>query len=255
MYETLARYYDQIHAPLTADIPFVRDHLAKHGGPLLELGCGTGRLLFPLAEAGVHVTGVDNSPEMLAIARQRLNMHSPDVRRLITLLEEDILNLSADDINTKFVSVLLSYNTILHFRESEIARILRGAATLLQPAGCLLIDTANPFALTEAVYPDLPVLETSFIDNQTGERVEQWSRSSLHTPDQTLEVLWRFQREDKAAEMQSVKIDYHYLYPHQLILLLQRAGFALEQMWGSYDEDPFVEDSERLLLLASLSDL
>jgi SAM-dependent methyltransferase len=255
MYETLARYYDQIHTPLTADIPFVCDRLAKHGGPLLELGCGTGRLLFPLAEAGLHVTGVDSSPQMLAIARQRLNKQPPDIRHLITLLEEDILNLSGDEINTRFVSALLSYNTILHFREPEIARILRGVATLLHPAGRLLIDTANPFAFTEAVYPDMPILEKSFIDHQTGERVEQWSRSSLDTRDQTLTVSWRFQRESEAAETKSVKIDYHYLYPHQLILLLQREGFALEQMWGSYEEDPFFEESERLLLLASLLDL
>ncbi len=252
MYEILARYYDQIHTRLTADIPFVCDRLAKYGEPLLELGCGTGRLLFPLAEAGLHVTGVDSSPQMLAIARRRLNRQPSDSRQLITLLEKDILNLSGDEINTRFVSALLSYNTILHFRETEIARILRGVATLLHPAGRLLIDTANPFALTGAVYPDMPVLEASFIDQETGERVEQWSKSSLDTSDQTLTVLWRFQREGEAVETQPVKIDYHYLYPHQLILLLQRAGFALEQMWGSYEEDPFFEDSERLLLLASL---
>ena len=72
MYATLARYYDQIHTTLTADVPFILKQVKKQGGPVLELGCGTGRLLFPLAEAGFPVTGVDNSSEMLNIARQRL---------------------------------------------------------------------------------------------------------------------------------------------------------------------------------------
>ena len=255
MYQTLARYYEQIHASLTADIPFVTAQLANYGGPLLELGCGTGRLLFPLAQAGLAVTGVDNSPQMLAIARQRLNEQPAEVQQLITLLEEDLLNLAGNEIDTRFASTLISYNTILHFREAEIGRILRGVAALLQPGGRLLIDTANPFTLTGAVYPDFPVLETSFIDQQTAERVQQWSESSLDMAGQTLTVLWRFQRGDGALETKSVQIDYHYLYPHQLILLLQQAGFTLQKMWGGYHEDPFVEDSERLLLLARLSDL
>jgi SAM-dependent methyltransferase len=256
MYETLARYYDQIHASLTADIPFVTAQLAKYGGPLLELGCGTGRLLFPLAQAGLAVTGIDNSPQMLAIARQRLHKQPPDVQQMITLLDKDLLNLVENEISTRFASALLSYNTILHFREAEIGRMLRGVAGLALPGCRLLIDTANPFALTESIYPDGPVLETSFIDQQTAERVRQWSESSLDTAGQTLTVLWRFQRGgDEALETQLVQIDYHYLYPHQLILLLQQSGFTLEKMWGSYQEDPFAEDSERLLLLARLQSL
>lgn len=250
MYETLARYYDQIHASLTADLPYVLKLAEEQGGPLLELGSGTGRLLFPLAEAGFQVTGIDNSPQMLRIARQRLAKMPPAVRQAATLLEEDMLDLTQETTTTRFALALLSYNTLLHFPEADAGRLLRGAARLLQPGGLLFIDMANPFLITAADYAGDPVLETSFIDEVSGERVEQWSRSSLDTQTQTLTVSWLFRPHDDQSETQAVKIEYHYLYPHQVILLLQQAGFSPQKVLGSYTGAPFAEDSERLLLLA-----
>ena len=71
-YDAIARYYDLSHQSLVEDIPFLLRVAAETGGPALELGCGSGRLLVPLARAGYAVTGVDNSPEMLARAELRL---------------------------------------------------------------------------------------------------------------------------------------------------------------------------------------
>ena len=252
MYETLARYYDQIHVSLTADLPFVLKLVQEQGGPVLELGSGTGRLLIPLAEAGFAVTGIDNSPQMLAIAGQRLAQKPAAVRQAVTLLQKDMLNLTPETTAARFAVALLSYNTLLHFQAEDAGRLLRGAAHLLRPEGLLFIDMANPFLITAADYPDDPVLETSFIDEVSDERVEQWSRSSLDTQTQTLTVSWLFRPQDEKSETQAVKIEYHYLYPHQIILFLQQAGFKLEKMLGSYTGEPFQEESERLLLLAKV---
>ncbi|MEZ4518635.1 MAG: class I SAM-dependent methyltransferase [Chloroflexota bacterium] len=81
MYDRLSRYYDLSHAALVDDIPFRLDLAQKADGPVLELGCGSGRLLLPLARAGYEITGVDNSPAMLAMAERQLRMSPLMYRR------------------------------------------------------------------------------------------------------------------------------------------------------------------------------
>lgn len=254
MYETLARYYDQIHATLTADVPFVLELVKEQAGPVLELGSGTGRLLIPIAEAGFPVTGIDNSPEMLGVARQRLANKQTAVREAVTLLDKDVRNLTQETVTSRFSVVLLSFNTLMHFREAEVGRILQSVAGLLKPQGQLFVDVANPFLLSGASYPVTPVFETSFIDEVNNERVEQWSLSSLDSRTQTLTVSWLFRTQNERSETRTAETVYHYLYPHQIVLFLERAGFRLEKMLGSYAGAPFAENSERLLLLARLSE-
>ncbi len=130
--------------------------------------------------------------------------------------------------------------------------LLKGVASLLRPGGQLFIDLENPLLLTEVVYSTEPVFETSFIDEVTNRRVEQWSQSSLDTKTQTLSVTWQFRTQIEGSESPMVQMIYHYLYPHQIVLLLQQAGFRLEKMIGDYKGESFQEESERLILLASL---
>ena len=252
MYEYLARYYDQIHSSLTADLPFILKLAQENGGPILDLGCGTGRLLFPLAQAGFPVVGVDNSPLMLAVANKRLAAQPEEVRALVTLWKKDMRSLVQDHTETKFTLALFSFNTLLHMREGEILGLLKRIAGLLTSGGKIFIDLENPFLLAEIVDQNEAVFETSFMDAVTSKRVEQWSQSSLDSNTQTLTVTWQFRTQEKEPGTTIVEIVYHYLYPHQIALLLQLAGFRLLQISGNYEGEPFQEDSERLLLLADL---
>ena len=74
----------------------------------------------------------------------------------------------------------------------------------------------------------------------------------LDTKDQTLTVSWHFQNQEQESENTELQLVYHYFYPHQIIMLFQQAGLRPEKMMGGYKGEPFEEDSERLLLLASL---
>lgn len=190
---------------------------------------------------------------MLGIARQRLAKKRTAVREAVTLLDKDVRNLTQETVTSRFSMAILSYNTLMHFREAEIVPILQSVAGLLKPQGQLFVDVANPFLLSGASYPETPVFETSFIDKVNNERVEQWSLSSLDSRAQTLTVSWLFRTQNEPSETQTAETVYHYLYPHQIILLLERAGFRLDKMLGSYAGAPFEENSERLLLLARLS--
>src|SRR5438445_3360009 len=84
-YAVLAKYYDGAYAAMTdlIDGPFYVDLAQRIGGPVLEIGCGTGRVLLPIARAGTTIHGVDSSLPMLGILREKIEREPPDVRERI----------------------------------------------------------------------------------------------------------------------------------------------------------------------------
>ena len=72
-YDRWADVYDTVYTYLRDDIPFYVDAAKRYGGPVLELGCGTGRVTVPIAEAGVEIVGLDISQAMLDVARSKLD--------------------------------------------------------------------------------------------------------------------------------------------------------------------------------------
>ena len=87
----VAEFYDHIRAYTDRhDVNFYVD-LAKHsGGPVLELGCGTGRVLIPTARQGTKVSGVDLSDDMLAICRSKLSQEAAEVQERVRIHKADI---------------------------------------------------------------------------------------------------------------------------------------------------------------------
>src|SRR5690606_34936599 len=112
--------------------------LAAEGGPILELGCGTGRLLIPLARAGRQVTGIDRSPAMLRLARERAQGEPHAVRRRIKLLCADMADFSLGEPRYKLA--LISYNTFLHLDATRAMAACRNIGRHLAPGGHLFID-------------------------------------------------------------------------------------------------------------------
>jgi SAM-dependent methyltransferase len=254
MYNQLAQYYDLIHEPLTADIPFVLQLAAEAGGPVLELGCGSGRLLFPLARTGYLVTGLDNSTEMLARARQRLAAEPPAVQSRVRLIEGDMVRGELPGEDGRYALVFAGYNTFMHLTSPQMRAALRWARRLFRPDGRLFLDLTNPFILAEAEDAPLPRLENVLRDPQTGDVVRQLSAQRLNAAGQVLHVTWIFDAilsGDGRAERSVVEMDYFYYYPHEWELILLEAGLRLESLMGDYDGAPFSEESERLLLIGS----
>ncbi len=250
MYESLARYYDQLHLSLTEDVGLILRLAKDHRGKVLELGCGTGRLLRPLARAGFAVVGVDNSAAMLALARQQLGHLSASEAARVTLIEGDMLHLPISVTAERYSLAIVPFNTLLHFRSHEVAMIFRQVAGLLGQDGMLLVDVAAPLVLEEQVDTAIPVLEARIEDEVTGAQIEQWSQSRLDSEAQTYTVYWQFKNLAEPGATQIVKMDYHYYYPHQLEILLRESGLRMVGLMGDYDSRPFTEESERLLLTA-----
>lgn len=255
MYEQIAEYYDLTHANLTVDMPLVLQLAAQAGGPVLELGCGSGRLLLPLAKAGHTVTGVDNSPAMLARAQARLALEPPTVAQRVTLVTGDMTALDGTlpEGNGRFALIIVPYNTLMHLTEGDVRKMLRQVKGLLAGNGRLFIDLANPFVLAATPGDQLLSLENSLIDPQTGDVIVHMASNRLDEKAQTLQITWIYDRSPAAGGSVHRTVAwgaYHYYFPHQVELLLKQAGLWMTQLWGSYGREPFEEDSERLLVTA-----
>jgi SAM-dependent methyltransferase len=252
IYEKIARYYDLIHAELTADIGFVLTLAARAAGSLLELGCGSGRLLVPLARAGYTVTGIDSSPAMLSLARERLAAEPEPVQQRITLLEADM---TAFELKEQFALAFVSYNTFMHLSPAQKRATLGHTRRHMQPGARLFIDLINPLAVAQTPDDRLLTLERILAEPVTGDLLVQSASSRVDLDEQVLHISWLYDTSPAAGgpvQRTVVQARYHYLYPHELELLLEESGYRLEALYGSYNLAPFGEESDRLLALAGV---
>lgn len=252
MYDRISRYYDQSQAAFAEDIPFMLALAEQTGSPILELGCGSGRLLLPLARAGYVVTGVDSSPAMLALAEARLAQEEAAVRERVSLLPGDMTGDYLPAEAGTMALAIVGINTFMHLDEGQSLAALRQVARLLQPDGRLFIDVANPFDLANAGTEPAWEQEQEWIDTATGHVVRQLATYESVEGAQAVDVSWAFEEVagDEAIERTESRMRYHYIYPHQFDLLLARCGLQLAALYGGYDWGQFEIESDRLLVLA-----
>jgi SAM-dependent methyltransferase len=251
MYEKTAKYYDLIHEKLKDDIPLVLTLAGQGRGTILELGCGTGRLLLPLARQGHRVIGLDNAPAMLERARTRLAAEPKAIRDGVTLIEGDMTDF---DLGEKVGLAIIPYNTLLHLEPMAMQQAFNMVGRHMDDNGRLFIDIVNPMLAAQTPDDQMLSLERVMTDPETGETVVQMAASRVHLQQQVLHITWLFDvspPEGGAVHRTVVEADYHYLYPHEVELMLKATGFRMSRTYGSYEGRPFDEESERLLVLAS----
>ena len=250
MYDTIAHYYDLTHAGLTADLPLLHQLAQQAKGPLLECGCGTGRVLISLARAAYTITGLDSSEAMLAQAQAKLAQEAPDVQAKVSLVQADITDFEVDG---RYALALIPYNTFLHLPPTQITQALGCLQRHLVADSRLFIDLANPFAVAQTPNDRMLTLEHTFTDPATEHTVMQLASNWLDDEAQILHITWiydAFPAPGGLIHRTISQFKYHYLYPHQLELRLRQSGFQLEALWGDYDRSPFNEESNRLLVIA-----
>jgi SAM-dependent methyltransferase len=247
-YATLARYYDLENAEFTEDLDFWIELAETHSGPILELGCGTGRVLLNLARRGHAVTGVDNSPEMLARLRAKLEAaserHLPAAPAIVQAGMEDF------ELPERFGLTLVPYNTFMHLQTQQaqldaLARIRRH----MRPGGTLALDVVNA-AEAYAAQEQALTLERSFMD---GERtVQQFASIALDRAGQTARVTWIYDSTgpDGSVQRTIVPLTLRYCFAAEMGLLLAHSGFSLTQLFGDYDRSPYEDGASRMLVMA-----
>lgn len=248
-YHALARYYDLENAAFTEDLDFWLGLAEEHGSPILELGCGTGRVLLNLARRGHAVTGLDNSDDMLERLRAKLaaasGRHLPAPPVLVHAALEDFT------LDQVFALALLPYNTFMHLLTTDaqldvLARIRRH----LRPGGALAMDLPNPGEVYAATEQGL-TLERTFAD---GDRtVQQFSSITLDRAAQLAHITWNYDSTGPGGDVLRtiVPLTLRYTFPAEMRLLLERTGFTLLHLHGDYTGAPFADGAPRMVVVAA----
>ena len=241
------RLYDLDTADLVDDLDFYVALAQRMGGPVLEIGCGTGRVLVPLAEAGFQVTGVDVDPRMLARARERVARVCLGDR--VTLVEADARTLS---LYEHFALAIIPLNSFLHFTsDDDQLECLRAIRRHLRRGGLAVVDLPSPDAALLGEVGGQVVLEWVRRDPETGAEVSKLRSQRVDTARQIVELTLLFDEAGTdSLRRRTYTLPLRYVYRRELELLLEKCGFVLETIYGGYDLSDYASDSLKLIALA-----
>lgn len=246
--DRIARFFDLEFADYDDDLPVLEAYAARTGGPILELGCGTGRALIPLARAGYDITGVDLSLTMLAIAQAKAKASGAAKR--ITLLAGDYAEV---ELGGPYRFAFTVMNTFLHLPDQAAQmRALRHWRQSLAPHGLLLIDILHPDVATLAGLDGRLELASTWNDPDSGHVTMKFLTRTVDLAEQTLHIHHIYDEMKSDGQIQRTVASYalRYLWRFEAELLLEKAGYTLEAVYGDWDMAPFESSSERMILVA-----
>jgi SAM-dependent methyltransferase len=246
-FDAFARYYDADYAAIDDDLPVYRELARRCGDRVLEVMCGSGRLLVPLAAAGLRVAGVDESQAMLELARARLG--AAGLADRAELLVADVRERVP---RGPFDLAIVAINSFMHLTSAadQLAALGRIHAAL-RPGGLLALDLFNPDPRALAEQNGMLVLDKTF-ELADGTRVQKFVAQHADVAAQHRLVTFIYDELDEDGRIRRVTLPFgmRWLYRFELEHLLARAGFALETVYGSYELDEYSSASELMLAVA-----
>ena len=238
-YDQLATIYDLDIGDKTDDIPMYLRYARMQRSPILELACGTERILLPLAKQGFEVYGVDNSPAMLEVARQKIAREEDSIRGKITLIDGDMQNVKLD---TKFSLVIIAFNSFLHlFTHKDQAQALENIREMLSDDGLLIIDIFAPHHHILSQEDDVQIYRHIRYDESTGKTYVRSDRVRRNLAEQTQDVEFIYDeiQEDGTIERTIRMIRTRYVFRFEMELLLQMSGYKVVDLFGGYNGQRF----------------
>lgn len=235
LYDYVVPYRDR------ADVAFFVDEAIRCGGPVLEVGCGTGRVLIPTARAGIEITGLDLSPHMLDVCRRKLAEEPDAVQSRVRIVEGDMRNF---DAGRTFALVTIPFRPFQHLLtvDDQLA-CLRAIARHLVDGGTLLLDLFNPSL--EGLVQQMPGFESGGEPEFTTPDGRRVRRRHVTVFANRFEQVNRFElvyyvthpdgREERLVHAFSMRYVFRFEAEH----LLARAGFDIEHVFADYDRAPY----------------
>ena len=251
-YARIAEYYDLEHDEFDDDLAFYLNSIDIVGDPVLEIGCGSGRLVRPIAADGRRITGLDTSSIMLD--RLSESLADQPFRSNVTSVQLDMREAGGAP-GGPFGVVIFSLNGLMHAADpgAQLAA-LKSARAAIDPRGQLLIDLINPSLDTLREYDGRVMHEGSW-ETESGEVVEKYSVRRLTSVEQLIHTrIWydRIALDGSVARTTST-FDLRYIHRNELELMLTAAGFCDPHFYGSYDLDPLDDHSDRMVVTAEVA--
>jgi SAM-dependent methyltransferase len=237
--------YHAHHTLDQADIPFWLQLAAQSSGPVLELGCGTGRVSLALAQTGCQVFGLDNDLPMLRYFAKVAGTQNAD---RIHLLQADMRRFH---LAQRFGLILIPCNTLSTLALPDLKDTLACVATHLRVGGIFAASLPNPYLLARLPGRGSSELEEIFRPPLDGEPVQAssaWQRSEA-----VFTVYWYYDHLQPDGQVERLQaVIHHQCLPVSVYLdELKANGFCSIQLFGDVDRSPYRKTSSSLILVAS----
>lgn len=237
-------FYDLVHGDFAPPetLAFYEDKIARFGSPVLELACGTGAYLIPLAEKGVEVVGIDISDEMLSRAREKAAVRNVS----LDLRKGDIRDF---ELNQKFPLILLLGNSLQHLLTREdVEKCFAAVKRHLAPNGRFIVEVFNPSVNILSRKPDENVLDSEY-ETEEGKLILT-GKVNYDAATQINHITWIYQNAVTGNSKQ-FSFAMRQFFPQEFDALLHYNNFQIEQKFGNRDGSPFESNSPRQIVVAS----
>jgi len=252
--QSCAEVFDLERGCCNEDISFFISMAREIGGPLIEVGCGTGRLSIPLARSGMEVVAVDNSAEMLSRFAEHLAREPAGVRARISLIRADMRRFA---LKKRFRGAICSSNTLLLLASEEaIGEALACIRSQLAPGGKILIDVAaidgkTRTALMEYPWTDIPDL--AFMESSPDSPLRRTHRIEPRHSANAISIRYRY-LDSQGGVRAERREDMVLPLPEELLRVMSERRYEVLDTFGWYDRRPFCETERKLIVVAQKGD-
>ena len=251
----IADYYDE--SPIVKgrlqDVAFYRDAAREFGDPVLELGCGTGRITMALAEAGKRVTGLDLSERMLERAAKKRAELRVEARERVHLVQGDMVRF---DLGEKFRLIIIPFRPFQHLLEvREQVDCLECVRKHLAPGGRLILDVFQTDA--ERMHDPVHMREVLVTEYKTadGRQVRISERvAAFHRAEQIndVEMIFSIRHKDGRQERLVFAWPLRYFFRYEVEHLLGRCGYRVAALYGDFDRTAIRDDSPEMIFVGEI---
>lgn len=220
-YDAIAELYDPWSVSVVEDVRFYLEEARRSGGPVVELGVGTGRIAIPIAADGIRVIGVDSSRAMLDVCARRAALAGVD-------LDLRVGDLREPPVRERVPVVICPFRSLLHMHsEEDRRRALASVRGLLLPGGRFVFDVFTPGA------DDIAQTQGRWLEREPGifelarwDEVERTLTLTVRGPqgETTMALAW--------------------LAPEEWRALLEDAGFVVQACYGWFDRSPLKDGDD-----------
>jgi SAM-dependent methyltransferase len=251
VYYELAELYDHLFIGLPGELEFYVAAAQDAGSPVLELGCGTGRITLPIAESGVEVVGLDLVPQMLSVARRKAAELDEPARERVQLVEGDMCEF---DLGTTFQLVAIPFRAFLHLVTVEDQRrCLDCVRRHLAPDGRLVFNIFDPrtdIIAAHATPLGGAMKKMADVAPPGAERrYVLWDSREYNQTEQLIlqeHVLDEIDEDGLVVTRTYGSMMLRYLYRFEAQHLLESCGFEIEALFGDFDRSEFEAGGEQV---------
>jgi len=245
LYEDSAQYYDltPVYKDRT-DAAFYVARALEARGPVLEAGCGTGRILAAIAHAGVDITGLDASPAMLELCRARLCAEGLSA-------ETALGDMRRFNLPRKFALIMIPFRPFQHLLDppDQIA-CLESVLRHLAPGGRFIFDVFDP--RLDPIY-DEEVVEFEFT-GPAGQAMQRSVRRVQHDRARQVQHMELIFTDKGTGSREAMLLVMRYFYRYELEHLLARCGFEVLEVLGDFDGSPVGLVAKELIFVSKAAE-